>query len=192
MNTETKLIERIKAGDEQAFVSLVRRYKTQVYSVSYSILGNREDADEISQDVFIKVYDSIDKFNGKSSFMTWVYRITVNKCRDALRTRKRKKEISMENDISGQEGLKLKDVLENEQKSADEMIRDKELQAAVQKVINALPDKYRIVVTLKEIEHLSYAEIADVMKVAVHNVKVMLFRARGKLKERLRFLYEEV
>jgi len=191
MNTEAKLIKLIEAGDEQAFVSLVRRYKTQVYSVSYSILGSREDADEISQDVFIKVHDSLHKFNGKSSFSTWLYRITVNKCRDALRKRKRKKEISMETDISGQEGLKLKDVLESEQKSADELMRDKELQEIVRTAIGTLPEKYRIAITLKEIEHLSYAEIADVMKVTVHNVKVILFRARVKLKERLRFLYEE-
>ena len=191
MNTEAKLIKLIEAGDEQAFVSLVRRYKTQVYGVSYSILGSREDADEISQDVFIKVYDSIYKFNGKSSFSTWLYRVTVNKCRDALRKRKRKKEISMETDISGQEGLKLKDVLESEQKSADELMQDRELQEIVRTAIGTLPEKYRIAITLKEIEHLSYAEIADVMKVTLHNVKVMLFRARVKLKKRLRFLYEE-
>jgi len=190
MEEDFELLAKFKKGDQQAFELLVRKYKTTVFNTIYSIMGNAQEADDIAQEVFLKVYTKADSFKGKSSFATWLYRITVNRCVDELRRRKNKI-ISYETEFNQEEKLKLKDVLASRGNDITEKLRQKELQDIIQKAVNSLPEKYRIILTLKEIEGLSYKEISQIMKISLAKVKIWLFRARQKLKGKLAFLYSQ-
>jgi len=190
MEEDFELLTKFKKGDQHAFELLVRKYKTTVYNTIYSIIGNAQEADDIAQEVFLKVYTKAGSFKGKSSFSTWLYRITVNKCLDELRKRNNKI-ISYETGFNEEEKLKLKDVLASREKDSTEELIQNELQDIIQKAMNSLPEKYRIILTLKEIEGLSYNEISRVMKISLGKVKIWLFRARQKLKEKLAFLYPQ-
>jgi len=190
MEEDFELLAKFKKGDQQAFELLVRKYKTTVYNTIYSIMGNAQEADDIAQEVFLKVYTKADSFKGESSFSTWLYRITVNRCVDELRRRKNKI-ISYETEFNQEEKLKLKDVLASRENDITEKLRRKELQDIIQKAMNSLPEKYRIILTLKEIEGLSYKEISQIMKISLAKVKIWLFRARQKLKGKLAFLYSQ-
>jgi len=190
MEEDFELLAKFKKGDQQAFELLVRKYKTTVFNTIYSIMGNAQEADDIAQEVFLKVYTKADSFKGESSFSTWLYRITVNRCVDELRRRKNKI-ISYETEFNQEEKLKLKDVLASRENDITEKLRQKELQDIIQKAMNSLPEKYRIILTLKEIEGLSYKEISQIMKISLAKVKIWLFRARQKLKGKLAFLYSQ-
>lgn len=190
MEEDFELLAKFKKGDQQAFELLVRKYKTTVFNTIYSIMGNAQEADDIAQEVFLKVYTKADSFKGESSFSTWLYRITVNRCIDELRRRKNKI-ISYETEFNQEEKLKLKDVLASRENDITEKLRQKELQDIIQKAMNSLPEKYRIILTLKEIEGLSYKEISQIMKISLAKVKIWLFRARQKLKGKLAFLYSQ-
>lgn len=190
MEEDFELLAKFKKGDQQAFELLVRKYKTTVFNTIYSIMGNAQEADDTAQEVFLKVYTKADSFKGESSFSTWLYRITVNRCIDELRRRKNKI-ISYETEFNQEEKLKLKDVLASRENDITEKLRQKELQDIIQKAMNSLPEKYRIILTLKEIEGLSYKEISQIMKISLAKVKIWLFRARQKLKGKLAFLYSQ-
>lgn len=190
MEEDFELLAKFKKGDQHAFELLVRKYKTIVYNTIYSIIGDAQEADDIAQEVFLKVYTKAGSFKGKSSFSTWLYRITVNRCVDELR-KKNKKIISYETEFNEEEKLKLKDVLAGKEGDITEELRQKELQDIIQKAMNSLPEKYRIILTLKEMEGLSYIEISKIMKISLAKVKIWLFRARQKLKEKLAFLYPQ-
>lgn len=190
MEEDFELLAKFKKGNQQAFELLVRKYKTTVFNTIYSIMGNAQEADDIAQEVFLKVYTKADSFKGESSFSTWLYRITVNRCIDELRRRKNKI-ISYEIEFNQEEKLKLKDVLASRENDITEKLRQKELQDIIQKAMNSLPEKYRIILTLKETEGLSYKEISQIMKISLAKVKTWLFRARQKLKGKLAFLYSQ-
>ena len=190
MEEDFELLAKFKKGDQKAFELLVRKYKTTVFNTIYSIMGNAQEADDIAQEVFLKVYTKADSFKGESSFSTWLYRVTVNRCIDELRRRKNKI-ISYEIEFNQEEKLKLKDVLVSRENDITEKLRQKELQDIIQKAMNSLPKKYRIILTLKEIEGLSYKEISQIMKISLAKVKIWLFRARQKLKGKLAFLYSQ-
>jgi len=190
MEEDPKLVARFKKGDQHAFELLVRKHKMAVFNTIYSIMGNTQEADDIAQEVFLKVYTKAGSFRGESSFSTWLYRIVVNNCLDELRKRKNKI-ISYETEFNQEEKLKLKDILARREEDIIEDLRKKELQDIVQKAMNSLPEKDRIVLTLKEIEGLSYNEISQIMKISLGKVKIWLFRARQKLREKLSFLYRE-
>lgn len=190
MEEDLELLGKFKKGDQHAFEFLVRKYKITVFNTIYSIIGNTQEADDIAQEVFLKVYTKAGSFKGESSFSTWLYRITVNRCIDELR-RRNNKIISYETEFGEEEKLKLKDVLASKETDITEELTQKELQDIIQKAMNSLPEKDRIILTLKEIEGLSYNEIAQIMKISLGKVKIWLFRARQKLKEKLAFLYTE-
>lgn len=190
MEEDFELLAKFKKGDRQAFELLVRKYKTTVFNTIYSIMGNAQEADDTAQEVFLKVYTKADSFKGESSFSTWLYRITVNRCVDELRRRKNKI-ISYETEFNQEEKLKLKDVLASRENDITEKLRQKELQDIIQKAMNSLPEKYRIILTLKETKGLSYKEISQIMKISLAKVKIWLFRARQKLKGKLAFLYSQ-
>jgi len=190
MEEDFELLAKFKKGDEQAFELLMRKYKMAVFNIIYSIIGDADEADDIAQEVFLKVYTKAGSFKWKSSFPTWLYRITVNRCLDELRKRK-DKFISLETEFDQDEELKLKDVLASKEEDVTEKLRRKELEDIIQKAMNSLPQRDRIILTLKEIEGLSYKEISQIMKISHGKVKTWLFRARQKLKGKLSFLYPQ-
>lgn len=184
MDEDSQLVESFKRGNQKSFEHLVRKYKTTVFNTVYSMLGNTAEAEDTTQEIFLKVYSSLGSFKSKSSFSTYLYRITVNKCLDKLKKRKNQP-ISLENELNEEEQLRLKDIFSSDEKNIEDEIDRKELQETIRKILNSLPEKYRLVLTLKEIEGLSYKEMARIMKISVNKVKVWLFRARAKLKTKL-------
>lgn len=191
MDEDIQLVESFKRGNQKSFEQLVRKYKTSIFNTVYSMLGNTAEAEDTTQEIFLKVYSSTGSFNFKSSFSTWLYRITVNKCLDELKKRKNQS-LSLENELNAEEQVTLKDIFSSDKKNIDDEIAKKELQKTIHKILNSLPEKYRMVLTLKEFENLSYQEIARIMKISVNRVKIWLFRARAKLKRGLQRIHGDL
>ena len=175
---EKELIRRSQAGDGEAFGVLVDRYKGKVFSLAYGFTRDRAVADDLAQEVFIKAYCSLPKFKAESGFGTWLYRIAVNHARDFLRKdRRHQKEISM--DAVGEA------ILSVESQSLEEKQDEEERRKTVQAALARLPEKYRVILTLRDIEGLSYEEISRILKLSPGTVDSRLHRARRKLREKL-------
>jgi RNA polymerase sigma-70 factor (ECF subfamily) len=175
---EKELIRLSQKGDGEAFGHLVERYKGKVFSLAYGWTRNRAVADDLAQEIFIKAYFSLPKFKFKSEFGTWLYRIAVNHIKDYLRKNKiRQKEISLEEvgrAIASEQG----DRPEEEQTGE----KRREL---VWGALARLPEKYRVILTLRDIQGLSYEEIARILHLSPGTVDSRLFRARKRLREKL-------
>lgn len=166
------LVKKSAGGDDTAFRILVMRHREKVRNLIYLTLNNPESVDDIAQDVFITVFRNLNKFRYESQFSTWLYRITINKCKDHLRRQKIRSIFSPiketeEEDVS---------VTPNE---------DIDISGIVQKAISKLPEKLRTPLILKEIEGLSYQEISESVGCEIGTVKSRIFRAREGLKKYL-------
>ncbi|MBU2527784.1 RNA polymerase sigma factor [bacterium] len=164
---EKEFIERLKKGDEDAYREFMALYKNAVYRIIHSFSGMAPEIDDIAQDVFIAVFRKIHKFRGNSSLSTWLYRVTINKCKDYLR--KRRTDTVELSDSMFSPGADVPETLLNE--------------ARARNLLAQLPEKFRSVVILREIEAMSYDDIARTLKIPLGRVKIMLFRARKKMKE---------
>lgn len=164
---EKKFIEKLKEGDEDAYRQFLALYKDAVYRIIYSFSGMAPEIDDIAQEVFIAVFRKIHKFRGNSSLSTWLYRVTINKCKDYLRKRRT-------------DTVELTDRIISAKPDISETLLN---EARARALLLSLPDKFRSVVVLREIEALSYGEIAKTLKIPLGRVKIMLFRARKKMKE---------
>lgn len=178
MDRDVFLVERCLEGDEEACEALVRRYQDRVFSLVYSIIGGTDQVEDIAQEAFLKAFRSLKSFRGGSSFYTWLYRITVNTALNALRSKGRRQEASLE-DLGGLEFLVDPDV------GPAESAARRQLASRVREAIDRLDEQYRTIVYLRELEDLSYEEIAEVVELPVGTVKSRLFRARQHLKELL-------
>ncbi len=177
--SDETLIEKAKKSDLEAFKIIVERYQTRVISVAYGIVHNEDDAKDISQDVFVKVYKSLDNFQGNSRFYTWLYRITVNMAIDYNRKIKRKQAMEYNDDINVKTELPLAD---SKQALPDKYIYDKEIYGKLQEAIENLSEEQKKTFILREMEDLSYQEIADIMKCSVGTVMSRLYYARDKIR----------
>ncbi len=175
-NEEKGLIDRCQKGDFGAFRELMEQYQSRIYSVCFGILRNREDARDVVQEVFIKVYNSIKSFKGESGLYIWIYRIAVNTSVDYYRKRKRRSKI-----IEHAFKEKKRDKTKIYPETPGDVTLNIELKDVVAKAINSLPDKHKEVIILREIEGLSYQEIAKVMRCSEGTVMSRLFYARKRL-----------
>lgn len=183
---ENRLVELSKKGDEEAFGALVNRYKKKVFNLAYSFTKDRETADDLAQEVFIKVYYALDKFRFQSGFGTWLYRIAVNHIKDHLRKRKKEKFISF--DALGREPSQAENEIQKKEKALEMADRKKLLYRAMK----SLPEKHRVILTLRDIQGHSYEEIADILKLSQGTVDSRLHRARKMLRKKLEpFLSQE-
>ncbi len=179
MNTseEAALVKRAQGGDMSAFESLVREYERFVYNLAYKLLNDQQDAEDASQEAFIKAFRSISSFRGDSKFSVWLYRLTSNVCIDMLR-RRPAPAVSLSVDDDGADAqLDIPDIRfqpENE-------LERQELRRAVGSALSSLPDNYRQVLVLREIGGHSYDEIAGSLHLDLGTVKSRIFRARKKL-----------
>ena len=177
------LITLVHQGEHAAFRVLVERYQERIRNLIYSIFHQTEVVDDISQEVFIKAYEALPQFRFQSSFYTWLYRIAVNKSRDELRKRKVRRWFSLQTMLeTSDKELVSKLVVEPHDKESEELL------AAA---LKSLPEKYRIAVILKDIDGLSYEEIAEVMECEIGTVKSRLSRARAMLRKVLEPLLKE-
>ena len=166
---DKQIIERNKHGKKAGFRILIEQYQDMILNLVYSYLGNREEAEDITQDLFIKVYNKINSFKGLSKLSTWMYRITINMCHDMVRKKSKMRTVPLENH-------------DQYIKSADNSIEKKEIQQIIGKAIMQLSIKHRTVVILKDMEEKPYKEIASILKCSIGTVESRLFRAREKLK----------
>ncbi len=184
---EKELISLSQKGDIDAFEELVARYERKVYTIAYRYMGNPEDASDLAQETFLKVFKSIDKFRGESSFSTWIYRITANICKDELRKIKRKPQTSLDQEIWLDEGSVIRQVVD-EKPTPDEAFEQKELWNYLQDLIANLSPEYRMVIVLRDINGYSYEEIAQITETSLGTVKSRLNRARKALSEQINLL----
>ena len=176
---EAALVRRVQAQDELAFREIVERYQSKVYSIIYGILRNRNDAEDIAQQVFAKIYFSIRNFDFRSSLLTWIYKITVNECYDYLRKRRVRK-LVYESDFSPDESLRM----ENSEPATDQAPPiDHKLaqQDLIMKLLSKISEEDRSLLLLKEVEGHSVEELSEMTGMNENTIKVKLFRARQKL-----------
>ena len=186
---EKILIEQLKQGDESAFRMIVDRWKELVYNTAISIVQNEQDAEDLSHDVFIQVYESIHTFKGDSKFSTWLYRITVTKALDLLRKRKTKKRFAFVKSLFSADNKIIVDPPDFHHPGI--ALDKKEHGAIMFKAIARLPENQRIAFTLHKIEGLSHQEISEIMKNTVAAVESLVHRARTNLKNILETFYRE-
>jgi RNA polymerase sigma-70 factor (ECF subfamily) len=184
--SEAEMIAGCRAGNRAALEELVKRYQTAVLRVCVSLIGSR-DVEDLVQDIFIKILRRIRAFEGRSSLFTWIYEIAANHCRDELRRRKRRRWFSLQS---------LPQETMEQITTVDETISDEmeagELRRHLRQALNELDPKYRELVVLRDLEGLSYEEIAKISGIAVKLVKSRLHQARQLLAEKMKKYVEEV
>src|SRR5437660_11698321 len=187
---ESAIIQELKAGSEEAYAWLVGEFHQPVYSVVYRILTDPADAADTTQEVFLKVFRGMKHFHGGSSLKTWIYRIAVHEASNRRRWwfRHKGKEVTIEAEASEQDeapGLGYKDTLQDGHESPFECAMHEEVRAKVEAELAQLNEPYRMTVVLRDIEDLSYEEIAEITGVSLGTVKSRLMRGRQALKKRL-------
>jgi RNA polymerase sigma-70 factor (ECF subfamily) len=176
---EALLVRRVQARDEIAFKEIVERYQSKVFSIIYGILRNHNDAEDIAQQVFAKIYFSIGNFDFRSSLLTWIYKITVNECYDYLR-KKRVRKLVYESDFSDEDSMQM----ENSQSAKDQTAavdRTLEQRDLLLKLLSKVSEEDRTLILLKEVEGHSVEELAQMTGMNENTIKVKLFRTRQKL-----------
>ena len=176
---ENAVIRAVISGDVDAYEALVREYEKNVYNLALRMTGNSEDAYDMSQEAFLKAYNSLPSFRGDSKFSVWLYRIVSNVCLDFLRSRTRKPTVSLsaEND----EGEEVELDIADEEQTPEKLLDRKLTRDAVQRGLKSLPAEHREILLLREIQGLSYEEISETLGLEVGTVKSRIFRARKKL-----------
>jgi RNA polymerase sigma factor (sigma-70 family) len=181
---ERRLVEFAQRGDVASFNELVRLFEGRVYNLCYRMLGDAESAADAAQDAFLAAFRNLRSFRG-GSFRSWMLRIATNTCYDVLRARKRRPSVSLDietDDESASSPLQIADTAE----SPDDFAQRRELAAAIQHGLTALPDEQRIVLILSDIQGLAYEEIAQITNSNLGTVKSRLSRGRARLREVLK------
>ena len=172
--SNSELVKKSQLGDKSAFEELVKRHQDLVFSLSFKLTGNRERANDVAQEAFIRAWKAIEKFRGDSTFGTWIYRITVN---TAWTLRKKAKKHYSLNIEDTQEPVVI-----DEKKDPELVAINSDLSVVLRKALNQIPLEQRIIVELKNIEGRSHKEIADYLDISVTAAKVRLHRAHQKLR----------
>ena len=176
---DKQLVRLAQEGSPAAFEELVTKYQPKVFSMALSFTRNREAADDLAQEIFLKAYLALPRFHGRSEFGTWLYRISVNHIKDFLRKKGRVREVSL--DDVGEVAFS-----DREQAEKAEMEREAEARRAlVQKSVLGLPDKYRVILTLRDIQGLSYEDVSRILRLSPGTVDSRLHRARRMLRAML-------
>jgi RNA polymerase sigma-70 factor (ECF subfamily) len=176
---DNELIAQARQGRREAFEVLVKRYESKVYHLAYGFVQDRASADDLAQEIFIKIYFSLAKFHFKSEFKTWLYRLSVNHIKDHLRKTARKKEVSLE------EFGDMPIAAEDEVKERERAQVEDERKKIAFRVLRSLPDKYRTILTLRDVRGLSYEEVAATLAISPGTVDSRLHRARKMLRKKM-------
>jgi len=180
---EFELIQQLRIGDEHAFKFLVETYQDMVFNTALGIVQNTEDAEDVAQEVFIKVFRSIDTFKGESKLSTWIYRITTSCALDLVRGKKSKKRFAFLQRLFGDGNEPLHEVPDFYHPGV--VMDQKENAARLFKAINKLPESQKVAFTLHKLESLSYQEIGEVMQTSVSAVESLMHRAKQNLRKML-------
>lgn len=183
-NDETKLVDAARGGDVGAFEQLVKRYDRNVFRIAQHITQNREDAEDVVQDAFLKAFQNLGQFQGQSKFYTWLVRIAVNEALMRLRRRRPERMVSIDEDVKTEEDSIPREIADWSP-NPEQLYNQGELKEILQKTIQGLPESFRTVFILRDVEGLSTEETADALGLSVPAVKSRLLRARLQLRERL-------
>lgn len=176
---EYAIVQQVLGGDTNAFEALMLEYEKKIYNVALRMLGNSEDAADMTQEAFIKAYNSLASFRGDSKFSVWLTRIVSNLCLDFLRSRSRRPTVSLSMEDDDGDDVQL-DIADSSQ-SPEQLLERSLTRDSVRRGLKSLPDDYREILLLREIQGLSYDEIAAVLDIEVGTVKSRIFRGRKKL-----------
>lgn len=182
--TELALVKAAQKGDVVAFEQLIKKYDRNVFRIAQHITQNREDAEDVVQDAFLKAYQKLDQFQGNSKFYTWIVRIAVNEALMKLRKRKSDKLVSMDEDVETDEGTITREFADWSP-NPEQQYNQAELNDILSRTIQGLPASFRTVFVLRDVEGLSTEETAEMLGLSVPAVKSRLLRARLQLRERL-------
>lgn len=182
--TDAELVERVQRGDKRAFDILVIKYQSKIFSIISRFISDHSEINDVAQDAFIKAYRALPNFRGESAFYTWMYRIAINTAKNYLTAKSRRPPAS---DIDSQDaenytvGANL-----HENASPEKLLMRDQLKKVIFDTINQLPEDLKTAITLREIEGLSYEEIADSMNCPVGTVRSRIFRAREAIDEQMK------
>ena len=176
---EAAIVRKVLGGDANAFETLVLEYEKNVYNIALRMTGNSEDAADMTQEAFIKAYNSLQSFRGDSKFSVWLYRIVSNLCLDFLRRKKRRPAVSLS--AENEDGEEVELDIADESQSPETLLERKLTREAVRRGLDSLPMEQRQILLLREIQGLSYEEIARVLELEAGTVKSRIFRARKRL-----------
>jgi RNA polymerase sigma factor (sigma-70 family) len=174
--TDEQLVDLIRQGDDEAYRFLIERHKHYIYTLVYRMVDHRETAEDLTQEVFIKLFRSLSLFRGEAKFTTWLYRLTANLVTDYRRSQKRKPHEAILDKVKGWFG--------NRQEEPEAVALQREEQHTVQRLLAQLPDKYRLVLYLYHYKQLSYQEIADVTQLPIKSIETRLYRGKALLKQK--------
>ena len=183
MSSEKALVQKAKAGDRDAFAALVSAYEGKIYNLALRYLGNREDAMDASQEVFLRVFRFLPGFQEESGFSTWIYRIGVNVCKDMLAKRAKRGELSLE--LPGEEEDYRTAEVADSRYDPEAIVEQADLRGSLAEAIGQLPQQQREMIVLRDIQGLSYEEIGQVLSLESGTVKSRLSRARENLRKKL-------
>jgi RNA polymerase sigma-70 factor (ECF subfamily) len=186
---ELALVEAAKKGDIAAFEELVKRYDRNVFRIAQHITQNREDAEDVVQDAFLKAYGNLSQFQGQSKFYTWLVRIAVNEALMKLRRRRPERTVSLDQDVETDEDTIPREVADWSP-NPEQQYNQAELRELLQKTIQGLPAGFRTVFVLRDVEGLSTEETAEALSLSIPAVKSRLLRARLQLRERLNKFFQ--
>jgi len=180
-----ELMARIGRGEEDAFEILVNRHQASILNLVYRFIGDRTQAKDLAQEVFIKVWQSAQEYEPKAKFTTWIYRITANLCFNELKSARRKKWFSLNwSDEHGEHALE--EILADSAPSAEDVLLEKERSRRISDALQSLPQNQRMAMILKRYDNLSYQEIAQIIGCSVSAVESLLVRAKRTLQEKIK------
>jgi RNA polymerase sigma-70 factor (ECF subfamily) len=180
---ETRLAKLSRGGDRRAFAELVDLYKDKIYHLGYRMLNQRQEAEDVVQETFLRVYTNLERYDENQKFSTWIYRIATNLCIDRLR--KRKPSLSLDAELSDGEGTDWHAMLASDEASPETEIILSETQQNIRDAIQTLPTKYKSVVVLRYLHDMSLQEISDILEMPVTTVKTRVHRGREFLRKKL-------
>lgn len=180
---EKELVQRAKQGDERAFEQLVTAYERKVYATAYRYMSNEADAMDAAQDVFVRVFRFIGKFNEDSSFSTWLYRITINVCKDNLKKRAGRAELPLE--VQDDDGESYSHEISDSRYDPVEVYERSQLSRDIREGIEALPQNYKEMIVMRDVCGMTYEEISEELSLEIGTVKSRISRARERLRKKL-------
>ena len=185
LKNDLVLIERILAGERELFMELVRPYQKLVYSMAITVVKSEHEAEDVSQEALFKAFKNLAQFRGECKFSTWIIQITLNEARHRVRKQQRAREDSIDCGVDGEEGDYVSIDFADWREIPCEALQRKELRAALEGAISALKPIYRDVLVLRDVEHLSVAETAQMLSISEASVKTRLLRARLQIRDTL-------
>ena len=182
MADEKLLIEKAQSGDPIAFEDLIAIHQKNIFSIAYRIAGNQNDAEDMAQEVLIKIFKNLNQFKGNSKFSTWLYRVTTNTCLDMKKKIMKHSSYSLDQNLETDEGSISTEIQDNSP-TPEQYAEQNAVQRAVNQAISNLNDQHKKVIILRDVQGFSYEEIADMLGCSVGTVKSRINRARAQLKK---------